>query len=130
MFFGDGFGGFEDFEEAMGGGRRGGRQREKKPVDNEGLYKLLGVDKKANKSQIKKAFFKLARKKHPDKGGNATEFQEINAAYDVLKNDDLRAAYDKYGMEGLKEGRGKSGGGPGGFEDIFSFFGNRGGGGR
>jgi DnaJ-class molecular chaperone len=107
----------------------GGRERrEKKKVDNEGLYKLLGVDKKATKSEIKKAFFKLARKKHPDKGGDAKEFTEINAAYDVLKNEDMRAAYDKYGMEGLKEGRGKHGQGPSGFEDIFSFFGNQGGG--
>ena len=64
--------------------------------------------------------------KHPDKGGDAKEFSEINAAYDVLKNEDLRAAYDKYGMEGLKEGRGKHGGGCGGFEDIFKMFGEGG----
>ncbi len=71
-------------------------------MDNEGLYKLLGVAKDAKSVEIKKAFFKLARKKHPDKGGDAKEFQDINAAYDVLKNKDMRAAYDKYGIEGLK----------------------------
>ena len=46
MFFSEGFGGFEGFEEAMGGGRQ---RKEKKPVDNTGLYKLLGVNKKATK---------------------------------------------------------------------------------
>ena len=125
MFFGEGFGGFEGFEEAMGG--RGGR--DKGPVDNKGLYKLLGVEKTATQSELKKAFFKLARKKHPDKGGDAKEFQIINQAYDILKNEDSRKAYDKYGMEGIKEGRGKGGGGMGGgMDDIFSMFG--GGGGR
>ena len=88
---------------------------------------MLGVKKNASKSELKKAFFKLARIKHPDKGGDAKEFQAISAAYDILKDDDKRAAYDKYGMEGIKEGRGKGGGG-GGFEDLFSMFGGRGGG--
>ena len=72
-FFSQGFGGFEGFEEAFGGGM-GGPSRSKEPVDNESLYKLLGVEKDANKSQLKKAFFKLARKKHPDKGGDPKEF--------------------------------------------------------
>jgi DnaJ-class molecular chaperone len=97
------------------------------------LYKLLEVAKDATPSEIKKAFFKLARKKHPDKGGDAKEFGEINAAYDVLKNENMRAAYDKYGAEGLKEGRGKNGrgmrGSADGFEDFCSMFGFGGGGG-
>ena len=44
---------------------------QRKPIDNTGLYKLLGVDKKATPAQIKKAFFKFAKKNHPDKGGDA-----------------------------------------------------------
>jgi len=72
-FFSQGFGGFEGFEEAFGG-MGGGPQRSNEPVDNESLYKLLGVDKTVNSSQLKKAFFKLARKKHPDKGGDPKEF--------------------------------------------------------
>jgi len=68
MFFGNGgpFG---------GGGGMFGEEREQKEVDNKGLYKVLGVDNKATSSQIKKAFFKLAKKHHPDKGGDTKTFQ-------------------------------------------------------
>jgi len=49
----------------------------KKDVDNEGLYKLLDVDKNATPGQIKKAFYKFAKKNHPDKGGDAKKVDFI-----------------------------------------------------
>ncbi|HHL32157.1 MAG TPA: J domain-containing protein [Oceanospirillales bacterium] len=63
-------------------------------------YKILGVDKKASKAEIKKAYKRLARKFHPDvsKVANAEEkFKEVNEAYEVLKNEENRAAYDQLG---------------------------------
>lgn len=97
-------------------------------------YKILGVDKKADKSEIKKAYKRLARKYHPDvsKEANAEDkFKEINEAYEVLKNDENRAAYDQLGSN-WKAGQ-QGFGGQGGFNsadfgDFFeSIFGNRGG---
>ena len=56
---------------------------------------------------------------HPDKGGDPEEFKKLQAAYDVLSDEDKRKTYDKYGLEGLEEG-----GGPGGgMGDIFDLFG-------
>ena len=75
MFFG-GRGGFPfgDFEEMGGMPGRGGPPKE---VDNTKFYKILGVDKNADYSAIKKAYFKLARTHHPDRGGDKDKFQEI-----------------------------------------------------
>jgi len=96
---------------------------EEKDVDTNKLYELLEVDKKASKEEIKKAYRKIARKAHPDKGGDPETFKDINNAYEVLSDDQKRATYDKYGLEGLQNG----GGGAHGFEDIFgSFFGGGG----
>jgi len=64
-------------------------------------------------------------KKHPDRGGDPDEFKELQAAYEVLSNEEKRKIYDKYGIDGLKEGGG--GGDP--FADILGgLFGKRGGG--
>jgi molecular chaperone DnaJ len=61
-------------------------------------YQILGIDKKASKDDIKKAFRKLAHQYHPDKkGGNADKFKEVNEAYTVLSDDKKRAEYDSYG---------------------------------
>jgi len=61
-------------------------------------YQILGVDKKANTTDIKKAFRKLAHKYHPDKsGGDEQKFKEVNEAYTVLANEKKRAEYDAYG---------------------------------
>ena len=104
-------------------------------------YELLGVQKGASADEIKSAFRKLAMKYHPDRNpddnGAEQKFKEINEAYDVLKDEDKRAAYDRYGHSAF-EG---PGGGPGGagagdfgfganFADIFDemfgdFMGNK-----
>ena len=97
---------------------------EEKDVDTQQLYDALGVSKTANETEIKKAFRKKALEHHPDKGGDEAEFKEINAAYEVLSKPDKRELYDKYGLEGVKNG----GGGMSDFGDIFDIFG--GGGGR
>lgn len=64
----------------MGGGR--GAPRE--PANTQELYDVLGVDKKATSSQIKKAYHALARVEHPDKGGDPEKFKKIQAAYEVI----------------------------------------------
>jgi len=60
-------------------------------------YEILGVSKNASREEIKKAFYKLAHKYHPDKGGDAEKFKEINEAYQVLSDPEKRAQYDKFG---------------------------------
>lgn len=57
-------------------------------------YKVLGVSENASQEEIKKAFYRLAHKYHPDKGGSAEKFKEINEAYQVLGNKEKRAQYD------------------------------------
>ncbi len=103
-------------------------------------YKTLGVEKGANADELKKAYRKLAMKYHPDQNKDNPQaeekFKEINQAYDVLKDDQKRAAYDRYGAAAFDGSMG--GGGPGGagfgaafsdiFEDMFGdFMGGRGG---
>lgn len=70
-------------------------------------YDVLGVEKSAKKEDIKKAFYKLASKYHPDKGGDAEKFKEINEAYQVLSDDKKRKEYDTYGQ--TFNGQGPSG---------------------
>jgi len=88
-------------------------------------YDVLGVDRSASDTEIKKAYRKLALKHHPDKnpGNKESEdlFKEAAEAYEVLRDDKKRGIYDQYGHQGL-EGAGFSG--FGGFEDIFSSFGD------
>jgi molecular chaperone DnaJ len=87
-------------------------------------YQTLGVDKKASKDEIKKAFRKLAHQYHPDKkGGDEAKFKEASEAYSVLSDDKKRAEYDSYGR--VFSGGGASGGNAGGFEGFdFGGFGN------
>ncbi len=87
------------------------------------LYETLGVQKGADAAELKKAYRKLAMKYHPDRNPNDEEaekkFKEINAAYDILKDDQKRAAYDQYGSAAFENGgmggHGGAGGGFGGF---------------
>jgi DnaJ homolog subfamily A member 2 len=124
------FGGipFEHF--AHGGGGGGGRGRSANgggaASDTTKLYETLEVEKTATAKEVKKAYFRLSKLHHPDKGGDEHKFKEINAAYEILSDQEKRDKYDKYGLEGVMDdddnaaSRG---------EDLFSmFFG--GGGGR
>jgi molecular chaperone DnaJ len=79
-------------------------------------YNVLGVDKNASKDDIKKAFYKLASKYHPDKkDGDEAKFKEINEAYQVLSDEKKRKEYDTYGQ--TFNGQGPMGGGfQGGFD--------------
>lgn len=101
----------------FGGFPGGGGGRPQKDVDTTALYEVLGLEKTCTQGEIKKAFRNLARKNHPDKGGDENVFKKMNAAYEVLSDEESRAKYDKYGLEGLEEG-----GGGGGHDDIFSMF--------
>jgi molecular chaperone DnaJ len=109
-------------------------------------YEVLGVGRNADEKQLKQAFRKLAKQYHPDANpGDKTaegKFKEINEAYDVLKDPQKKAAYDRFGHQAFEGGMG-GGRGPGGgagfgpdfnssmsdiFEDLFGDF--MGGGGR
>ena len=88
------------------------------------FYKTLGVEKTASADEIKKAFRKLAMQFHPDQNKDNPQaeekFKEVNQAYDVLKDDQKRAAYDRFGAAAFDGSMGSGGpGGAGGFSDIF-----------
>jgi len=121
MFFGGG--GFPPgFEEEMRGGG-GGRGRKK--ADTQKYYDLLGVDKNATDSEIKKAYRKLAMKHHPDKGGDPDKFKEMTAAHTVLSDPDKRKLYDMGGEDAVENGGG--GGGDDLMDMMFGGGGRRGG---
>ena len=82
-------------------------------------YDILGINKSSNESDIKKAYRKLAKEKHPDVGGNESEFKEIAEAYEVLSNADKKRDYDAYGHKGKPA----SGFGGMNMDDLFRDFG-------
>lgn len=92
-------------------------------------YEILGVDRNADKEEIKRAYRRMARKYHPDvnkEPGADEKFKEINRAYEVLSDDNSRARYDRFGEAGVGSGSatGFDMGDMAGFADIFeSFFG-------
>jgi len=61
-------------------------------------YQILGVSRESSPEQIKKAYYELAHKYHPDKGGDEKKFKEINEAYQVLSNKEKREQYDRFGQ--------------------------------
>jgi len=94
-------------------------------------YQILNVDRKASADELKKAYRQMAVKLHPDKNPGDKEaerkFKEVNEAYDVLKDAQKRAAYDRFGHEAFTQGgmgaagggaRGGAGGGFGGFQGF------------
>jgi molecular chaperone DnaJ len=80
-------------------------------------YATLGVEKSSTEDELKKAYRRLAMQYHPDKNGGAKEaeerFKEITEAYDVLRDPQKRAAYDRYGEAGLR-----GGGAGGGYQHV------------
>ena len=110
-----------------GGGGGGGRRSNgggAAAADTTKLYETLEVEKTATAKEIKKAYFRLSKLHHPDKGGDEHKFKEINAAYEILSDAEKRDKYDKYGLEGVDDDDGAATRG----EDLFSMF--FGGGGR
>ena len=107
-------------------------------------YELLGVSKSADADDIKKAYRKLAMKYHPDRNPDdkaaEQKFKDVNEAYEVLKDEEKRAAFDRFGHAAFEQGGpgGPGGfgggfegvGGGGGFADIFEEMFGGGGGGR
>lgn len=109
-------------------------------------YGILGVSRTADTEEIKKAYRQLALKYHPDRNSGSKDaeerFKEVTEAYEILRDPDKRAAYDRYGEQGLR-GRGGAGGYAGfdfadalevfmrdfggfsGFEDLFGMQGAR-----
>jgi molecular chaperone DnaJ len=92
-------------------------------------YEVLGVNRNANADELKKAYRRMARKYHPDvnKDENAEDrFKEVQRAYEVLGDDNMRARYDRYGHAGVENGAGGFGGagfeGFGSMADIFEEF--------
>ncbi len=96
------------------------------------FYEVLGVDKNASDSEIKKAYRKMAMKYHPDKYSNVSDsekheaevkFKEVNDAYQVLSDSQKKAQYDRFGHAAF-DGAGGAGSGFGGFGGGFGGFGD------
>ena len=82
-------------------------------------YDLLGVSRNADPDELKRAYRRLARKYHPDvnkEPGAEEQFKDVNRAYEVLSDAEMRARYDRFGEAGV--GSAASAPGAGGFQDF------------
>lgn len=94
-------------------------------MDKRDYYEVLGVTRDADKNTLKKAFRKLAQQYHPDVNKTTEaeiKFKEINEAYQVLSDDQKRAAYDRFGHAGVQGAGGFNQDFSGGFGDFTSIF--------
>lgn len=87
-------------------------------------YEVLGLAKGVSQDEIKKAYRKLAKELHPDKGGDEDKFKEVSEAYEVLSDDDKKAKYDRFGHN--SDNRGNPDDMFRGFHDIFGRHFNQG----
>ena len=89
-------------------------------------YQVLGVSRDVGQDDLKRAYRRMARKFHPDvnqEAGSEDKFKEINQAYEVLSEPEMRARYDRFGEAGVSSAAGAGGyqdfGDMGGFADNF-----------
>ncbi|KKQ03886.1 MAG: chaperone protein, partial [candidate division WS6 bacterium GW2011_WS6_36_26] len=89
-------------------------------MEKRDYYEVLGVDKKATQSELKKAYRNLVKKYHPDSNKNdgaEEKFKEVQEAYEILSDESKRSAYDQYGHAGTAGFNP----GAGGYSDFSGF---------
>ena len=95
-------------------------------MSKQDYYKVLGISRNASADEIKKAYRKMALKYHPDRNQGdpkaEEQFKKISEAYEVLKDSEKRAAYDRYGHSAFQQTGGGKAGGPGSFHNPFDLF--------
>lgn len=90
-------------------------------------YQSLGIDKNASSKDIKKAYYQLAKKYHPDvnkESGADQKFQDIQSAYELLSDENKKRQYDQFGAAAFDQSGGGGPGGAGGSDGPFNPFGN------